>query len=99
MPTWPAPRTVSSLSAISYTALKVGANLRESRLSIWLIITSSSSLVSFFKLASQSRHKGTPARRLRSVVLGTLNVAAACLLLGICVVLIAEIARRISASL
>ena len=51
-PTWPAPRLVYNLLAISYIALSVGINPRESRSRICCLITSSSSLVSFFKLAS-----------------------------------------------
>ena len=57
-PTQPAPRAARSLSAISRIAAQVGENLRRLRLSIQLIITFSSSLVSFFKLGQQSRQVG-----------------------------------------
>ena len=51
-------RAVSSLLAISCTALREGANPCKSRSSIYLITTFSLSLVSFFKLGLQSRRAG-----------------------------------------
>jgi hypothetical protein len=50
-------------------------------------------------LGWQSRREAFPASRSRSVDLGTLYVAAARHTFGICRLLIAEIARRIAASL
>lgn len=69
LPTFLAASAASSLSAISRTALRVGANPHESRPSICLTIATSS-LVSFFELGSQSC-------RSRSIDRGTSNVAAA----------------------
>jgi hypothetical protein len=91
-PTWLALRTASSLLAISRIAAYVGANLRVSRLSMYLIITSSSHRVSFLELGWQSRRAGFLARRSRSVDSGTLNVDAVRLTYIIWVALIAEIA-------
>jgi hypothetical protein len=93
-PTWPAPRSASSIFAISCTASRVGANPRASRSSICLIITSSSGAVSFFELGSQSHHAGFPARWSRSIDSGILYSDAIHCALGICVELIDEIARR-----
>jgi len=92
-------RLVSSLLAISYIVASVGENPRESRLRIYLIITSSLSLVSFFWLGLQSRYKGLPARRLIRVVSGASYIAAAHRTLGNWSCLIAEIARLILALL
>ena len=99
MLTWPALRLASSLLAISYTAASVGENPRESRLRICSTITSSLSLVSFFWLGLQSRHKGLPARWLTRVVRGMSYIAAAHRTLGNWSCSIAEIARLILASL
>ena len=77
MLTWPALRLASSLLAISYIAANVSKNPRESRLRIYLTITSSLSLISFFWLGLQSRYKGLPAHRLTRVVRGILYIAAA----------------------
>jgi hypothetical protein len=76
-----------------------GGNPRELRSSTCLIIASSSGLVSFFMLGWQSRREAFPASQSRSVDSGTLYVPAARHTSGICLLLIAEIARRIAASL
>jgi hypothetical protein len=77
LPTWPARHSASSLSAISHTAPRVGENPRVSRLIIYSVITSSSSLLSFFKLGSQSRRAAIPARRRCTVVRGQSKIEAA----------------------
>jgi hypothetical protein len=78
------PRSLSSLLAISLTSAFEEGMLREDSLSTRCIITSSSSFVRRFEFGSQSRRERRPARRLISVLRGTLYVVAARLLLWIC---------------
>ena len=63
LPTGSMLRSASSLLAISRAILYVGENPRESKSSMYPTITSSSSLVSFFKLALQFYCIEVPARR------------------------------------
>ena len=99
LPTWPAPRSESSLSAISCIASKEGANPYKSRSSICLTITSSSSLVSFFNFSQQSRRAVIPVCCVWSINQGTLNIDAARRMLFIWPLLKAWIASNISTSL
>jgi len=81
IPTGLALRLASSLLAITCTLSREGGDPREYRSSMFLATTSFLRGVTFNELGWQLRRAGFPASWLRSVDLGTLYVAAACLAL------------------